>query len=136
MSGLLHDLKFALRSLRKAPGFAVAALLVLALGIGANTSIFSIVNGVLLRPLPFAEPDRLVQLWHTPPAKQFPGMTKFSLSAANYLDWEQRNDVFEKSAVYAFANFRITGSGEAQELQAGRVEPTFFDVLQIGRAHV
>ena len=133
MSGWVNDLTLALRSIRKSPGFAAAAVIVLALGIGANTAIFSIVNGVLLRPLPFAEPDRLVQLWHTPPAKQFPGMTQFPLSAANYLDWEQRNEVFEKSAVYAFTNFRLTGSGEPQELQAARVEPTFFDVL---RGHV
>ena len=87
MSGLLYDLKRALKVLRKTPGFTVAALIVLALGIGANTSIFSLVYGVLVRPLPFAEPERLVQLWHVPPPKSFPGITLFSLSAANYLDW-------------------------------------------------
>ena len=99
---LASDLKLAIRVLRKAPGFSLAALVVLALGIGANTAIFSIVNGVLLRPLPFAEPDRLVQLWHTPPQKSFPGMSLFSLSAANYLDWEQQNHVFDGSAIYSF----------------------------------
>jgi putative ABC transport system permease protein len=132
------DLKHALRGIRKAPGFALAAVLILALGIGANTAIFSIVNGVLLQPLPFERPEQLVQLWHTPPAQQFPGAKTFSLSAANYLDWEQRNDVFAKSAVYAFTHFRLTGSGEPQEVQAARVEPTFFDVLRghiaLGRA--
>ncbi len=138
MAGLLNDFRLALRSVRKAPAFAAAAIIVLALGIGANTAIFSIVNGVLLRPLPYADPERLVQLWHTPPPKQFPGMDRFSLSAANYLDWQQRNDVFEKSAIYSAANFRLTGSGDPQELQAGRVEPTYFDVIrghvQLGRA--
>jgi len=133
MAGLLNDFRLALRSVRKAPAFAAAAVIVLALGIGANTAIFSIVNGVLLRPLPYAQPDRLVQLWHTPPPKQFPGMDKFSLSAANYLDWQQRNDVFEKSAIYSAANLRLTGSGDPQELQAARVEPTYFDVI---RGHV
>ena len=138
MTGLFNDFRLALRSVRKSPAFAAAAIIVLALGIGANTAIFSIVNGVLLRPLPYADPERLVQLWHTPPPKQFPGMDRFSLSAANYLDWQQRNDVFEKSAIYSAANFRLTGSGDPQELQAGRVEPTYFDVIrghvQLGRA--
>src|SRR5262249_12361228 len=91
MSALLYDLKRALRVLRKTPGFTLAALVVLALGIGANTAIFSLVYGVLIRPLPFHEPERLLQLWHTPPQKSFPGMTQFALSAANYLDWEQQN---------------------------------------------
>src|SRR3954471_19285710 len=111
MSGLLSDLQRAFRMLRKTPGFSIAALIVLALGIGANTAIFSIVNGVLLRPLPFEKPDQLVPLWHTPPQKQFPGMKQFSLSAANYLDWEKQNDVFEATAVYAGKEFRLTGSG-------------------------
>src|SRR4051812_32671675 len=128
---LLHDLKHALRVLRKAPGFSIAALIVLALGIGANTAIFSIVNGVLLRPLPYEKPEQLVQLWHTPPQKQFPGLNRFSLSAANYLDWEQQNDVFEKSTVYAYTDFRLTGSGEPRVVQAARVEPTFFSVFGV-----
>jgi predicted permease len=133
MAGFLNDFRLALRSVRKTPGFALAAIIVLALGIGANTAIFSIVNGVLLQPLPFEAPDQLVQLWHTPPAKQFPGEKTFSLSAANYLDWEQRNDVFEQSAGYAAKDFRLTGSAEPRQLQAARVEPNFFDVL---RGHV
>ena len=83
MAGFWNDLKHGCRVLLKAPGFALSAIIVLALGIGANTAIFGIVNGVLLRPLPYAEPDRLVQLWHTPPQKQFPGMNRFALSAAN-----------------------------------------------------
>src|SRR5215469_2766138 len=128
---LIADLKLALRVLRKSPGFALAALIVLALGIGANTAIFSIVNAVLLRPLPFADPDRLVQLWHTPPQKSFPGMTEFSLSAANYLDWEQQNHVFQGSAIYAYTEFHLTSNGEPQILRATRVEPTFFPVLGV-----
>lgn len=134
----LNDIKVAFRVLRKAAGFSVAAVIVLALGIGANSAIFSIVYGVLLRPLPFANSDRLVQLWHVPPAKSFPGLTQFSLSAANYLDWEQQNDVFEKTAVYCYTDFRLTGNGDPQVIQAARVEPTFFSVLAmkplLGRA--
>src|SRR6185436_2549878 len=138
MSGFWNDLKHGCRVLLKTPGFAVSAIIVLALGIGANTAIFGIVNGVLLRPLPFAEPDRLVQLWHTPPQKQFPGVRRFSLSAANYLDWEAQNTVFSSSAIYRFWRFRLTGTGEPRILRAARVEPTFFSVLGtpplIGRA--
>ncbi len=129
MSGFWNDLKHGCRVLLKAPGFALSAIIVLALGIGANTAIFGIVNGVLLRPLPYIEPDRLVQLWHTPPQKQFPGMRRFALSAANYLDWEAQNTVFSSSAVYRFWQFRLTGTGEPQILRAARVEPTFFSVL-------
>jgi len=129
MSGFWNDLKHGCRVLLKAPGFALSAIVVLALGIGANTAIFGIVNGVLLRPLPYAEPDRLVQLWHTPPQKQFPGVRRFALSAANYLDWEAQNTVFSSSAVYRFWQFRLTATGEPQILRAVRVEPTFFSVL-------
>jgi putative ABC transport system permease protein len=131
MAGLLRDFRHAFRLLLKNPGFTIAALVVLALGIGANTAIFSIVNGVLLRPLPFDQPDQLVQLWHVPPQQQFPGVKRFSLSAANYLDWEQQNDVFEKSAIYTFTHFRFTGGNEPKEFQASRVEPTFFSVLGV-----
>ena len=129
MSGFWNDLKHGCRVLLKARGFALSAIIVLALGIGANTAIFGIVNGVLLRPLPFAEPDRLVQLWHTPPQKQFPGVPRFALSAGNYLDWQAQNTVFSSSAVYRFWRFRLTGNGEPQMVRAARVEPTFFSLL-------
>src|SRR5438270_5794192 len=131
MAGIIQDLRHGVRLLVKSPGFTAAAILVLALGIGANTAIFSVVNAVLLRPLPFYEPDRLVQLWHTPPQKSFPGMSLFSLSAANYLDWEQQNHVFESSAIYSFAQRRLTGNGEPQVIRGARVEPTFFNVLGV-----
>ena len=140
MINFLSQLKLSLRVLRKTPAFSLAALIVLALGIGANTTIFSIVHGVLLRPLPFPEPERLVQLWHTPPQKSFPGMTRFSLSAANYLDWAQQNSVFESSAIYSFTSFRMTGSGDPQMVRAASVEPTFFSTWgvrpQLGRGFV
>src|SRR3954465_276067 len=116
MSFLVQDIKHAVRTFRRSPGFTLAALLVLALGIGANTAIFSIVYGVILRPLPYAHADKIVQLWHVPPQKSFPGMTQFSLSAANYLDWEQQNHVFDVSAIYDRVQARLTGSGEPQAL--------------------
>jgi putative ABC transport system permease protein len=128
---LRTDLKHAIRTFTKAPGFAAATVIVLALGIGANTAIFSIVHAVLIRPLPFGDPERLVQLWHTPPKEQFPGVPTFSLSAANYLDWQQQNTVFEGSAVYGFQQFRLTNGADAKQINAARVEPTFFSVLRV-----
>ncbi len=106
MDTLLQDIRFGYRMLLKAPGFTAVAVIVLALGIGANTAIFSVVNAVLLRPLPYPQPDRLVQVWHTPPRSSFPGMTRFSVSPANYLDWANQNHSFEQMAIYGFTDGR------------------------------
>src|SRR6201981_955874 len=95
MRNLLSDLRFSLRTLRRNPAFSAAAIVVLALGIGANTAIFSVVNAVLLRPLPFDDPSHIMQIWHVPPAKSFPGMSYFSVSPANFLDWQRQNTSFE-----------------------------------------
>ena len=131
MGSLLSDIRYTLRVLRKTPGFTLAAVVVLALGIGANTAIFSVVNAVLLRPLPFGEPDRLVRLWHTPPAAQFPGIKFFSLSPANFLDWQQQNKVFSSAAIYGYAGFIRTGSGELESIHASRVSADFFSTLEV-----
>ena len=131
METLLHDLRFGFRMLRKAPGFTLVAVVVLALGIGANTAIFSVVNAVLLRPLPFQDSDRLVQVWHVPPPKSFPGMTRFSVSPANYLDWEKQNHVFENMAIYGYRSYSMTGTAEPESVSAIGVSPEFFSVLRI-----
>ena len=96
----------------KSPGFAVIAILTLALGIGANTAIFSVVNGVLLRPLGFRDPNRLVRVWHVPPAQSFPGIDRFSVSPANYVDWENETNVFEQMAIYSYHGFTLTNTAK------------------------
>ena len=131
MGNLMHDLRYGLRVLRKSPGFAAVAVMVLALGIGANTAIFSVVNAVLLRPLPYRDPSRLMQVWHVPPPKQFPGMTMFSVSPANYLDWDHQNHVFQSMAIYGFRSFNITGSDRPQALQASVVSQDFYRTLGV-----
>ena len=131
MRNLLLDFRFSLRLLRRNPGFCAAAIVVLALGIGANTAIFSVVNAVLLRPLPFDDPSRIMQVWHVPPAKNFPGMTKFSVSPANYLDWHSQSSSFEQLSAYGFRSFTVGGTERPEAVQAGSVAPEFFPLLRV-----
>jgi putative ABC transport system permease protein len=130
MRNLLQDLRFGFRLICKNPGFAAIAILVLGLGIGANTAIFSVVNGVLLRPLPYPEPDRLVRIWHTPPAKSFPGMTRFSVSAANFVDWKNQSRSFDSMAMYSFTHATMTGGNQPQVVRIARVTDGFFGVFR------
>ena len=131
MNGMFQDFRYAVRQLLKSPGFAAVAVITLALGIGANTAIFSVVNGVLLRPLPFQDADALVRIWHTPPAKSFPGMPTFSVSAANYMDWERQNQVFERMAIYTGHGFTLTGSDKPRQLFACAATYGFFETLGV-----
>src|ERR1700739_280295 len=105
MHTLWHDVRYGLRMLAKNPGFSAIAILTLALGIGANSAIFSVVNAVLLRPLPFDEPDRLVDLWHLPPQASFPGIPTFAVSPANFLDWRSQSRAFEGMSAYGFGRY-------------------------------
>jgi len=131
MNKLLQDLTYGIRTLRARPTFAALAVLMLALGIGANTAIFSVVNAVLLRPLPFKDSDRLVRIWHTPPAKSFPGMDKFSVSAANYIDWKRDNHVFDDMAIYSYRGLTLTGIAQPQQVDAISVSAGFFETLGV-----
>lgn len=131
MRNFLSDLRLGLRLLLRNPGFAATAILLLALGIGANTAIFSVVNAVLLRPLPYEDPARLMQIWHVPPAKSFPGMTTFSVSPANYLDWQSQNQTFGQMAAYGGVSFNVGTGDHAERLQAAKVEPDFFSILRV-----
>jgi len=131
MENMFQDLRFALRQFLRNPGFSAIAVLTLALGIGANTAIFSVVNGVLLQPLPFKDPDRLVRVWHTPPARSFPGMTTFSVSAANYFDWQRENHVFEKMSIYNYRGFTLTGVAQPLQVDGCAVSSGFFETLGV-----
>jgi len=138
MRALWQDLRYGLRMLAKSPGFSVLVILTLALGMGANTAIFSVVNAVLLRPLPFEEPDRLVQIWHTPPQASFPGIATFSVSPANFLDWRARSQAFEGMSAYGFGQYTLTGTGHPEAVRMVAVTSGFFSILRaqplLGRA--
>src|ERR1700740_1966693 len=105
MPNVFSDLRHGLRTLLRNPGFAATAVLLLALGICSNTACFCVVNAVLLPPLPYQDSSRIMQIWHVPPAKSFPGMTLFAVSPANYLDWQSQSHSFEEMAAYGFASF-------------------------------
>ena len=126
MRTLLNDLHYSFRQMLKSPGFATVAILTLALGIGANTTIFSVVNGVLLNPLPYPHAERLVVLFHSKPH-----FTKGSISYLNFLDWQRDNRSFEAMAAYRYGNMKLTGSGEAESLKGRMVSAGFFEILGV-----
>src|ERR1044072_4657945 len=119
METLLRDIRYGVRSLIKRPGFTVIALLALTLGIGANTAIFTLVNAVLLKPLPFGEPDRLVWMY----GNIRNGSNRASVSPLDYLDYRQQNNTFEQfAAQLSFpSGINLTGNGEPERLKAGAV---------------
>ena len=127
-----QDLRYGVRTLLKSPAFTIVAVLSLALGIGANTAIFSVVNGILLRPLPYPESERMVAVWHTPPQESFPGMTRFSVSPGNYLDWKEQSRAFEQMAIYQYAGLSLSGGGgDPVPVTGASVSSDFFSVLGI-----
>src|SRR5579859_7344646 len=125
MFTLLHDVRYAFRLLAKSPGFTAIAVLTLALGIGTNTAIFSVVNAVLLRPLPFRDPSRLVLVIEK---SKYPTIT---VSYQNYLDWRDQSHSFESMEAIYGANMTLTGKGEPERLVARRVTAGFFSMLGI-----
>src|SRR5262250_1706445 len=129
MRNWITDFRFGLRVLLRSPGFTLAAVAVLALGIGANSAIFSIVNAVLLRPLPYQDSSRIMQVWHVPPAKSFPGLSIFSVSPANYLDWQSQSSSYEAIAIYGGRSLTLGGSDHPEAVLAASAGPGFFSVL-------
>src|SRR5487761_831662 len=126
MGDFFRDLRIAWRMLAKAPGFAALAILTLALGIGANTAVFSVVDGFLLAPLPYRHSSRLVDVYtHT---KVF---NHSSVAYPNFLDWQRENRVFSAIAAYRYSSFNFTGNGAAKLLTARMVSANLFHLLGV-----
>jgi putative ABC transport system permease protein len=126
MSNLIQNLRYGVRGLWKNPGFTVIAILSLALGIGANTAIFSLINAVLLRPLPFADPERLVLVWED---ATFAGFPRNTPAPANYVDWKAQNHTLEDMAALDWRSFNLTGDGDPEKVEAYGVTANFFPLL-------
>jgi predicted permease len=126
---ILTDVRYAVRQLRRNRGFAAVAVLTLALGLGPTTAIFSVVNGVLLRPLPFPEPDRLVRVLEVVPKQG-----RFAVAPANFLDWREQNTVFEGMAAYTGGTDTFVGRDGPERLPMSWVSREVFELLRVGPA--
>ena len=129
MATLMQDLKYAVRMLARNRGFTIVAVLTLALGIGANTALFSVANAVLLEPLPFPAPQQLVALYES--RVQF---VRASISYPNFLDWQRENHTFSSLAAFRQDDFNLTGAGEAEHIRGEMVSADFFRVLGVNPA--
>src|ERR1041384_6218932 len=129
MNTLWQDIRYGARMLLKNPGITIIVIIALALGIGANTAIFSVVNAVLIRPLPYPESERLIFL-----NEMSPVLDEMSISYPNFLDWRAHNQTFEKMGVYNRASYNLTGTGEAERIVTGQVSADLFSVLRVNAA--
>jgi putative ABC transport system permease protein len=127
---LRQDIRYGARMMLKSPGITIIVIIALALGIGANTAIFSVVNAVLLRPLPYDEADRLIFL-----NEKSPVLDEMSISYPNFTDWRNQNQSFEKMGVYNRASYNLTGAGEAERIVTGQVSADLFSVLRVNALH-
>ncbi len=126
MTILLQDLRYALRMLIKSPAFTAIAVLTLALGIGANTTLFSVVNGVLLNPLPYRSPDRLVAIY-----EKNAGLDRAPISYPNFLDWERGSKTIPSMAIYRHEDYNLTGTAKPERLNGLMVSAAFFPTLGV-----
>jgi len=126
METLRQDVRYGIRTLLKSPGFSLLAALTLALGIGANTALFSVVNGVLLKPLPYPHPEQLVSLFESKPHFE-----KGSFSYLNFVDFQRQNRTLGAIAAYRQTGLSLTGSGDAEQLRAQMVSADLFSILGI-----
>jgi putative ABC transport system permease protein len=129
-STLWQDVRYGARMLLKTPGVSIIVIIALALGIGANSAIFSVVNAVLLRPLPFDQPDSLVFL-----NEKSPVLDEMSISYPNFTDWRAQNQSFEKMGVYNRGSYNLTGAGEAERIVTAQISADLFSVLRVNALH-
>ena len=122
----LRDIRYSLRTLAKARGFAIVTVVTIALGIGANTAIFSVIDAVLLKPLPYRDPDRLLMVWEKPP-----GSERNGISAANFLDWRNQNHVFEQMSAITGESYNLADETQPEQIHAAKVSANFFDLLGV-----
>jgi putative ABC transport system permease protein len=127
VSTLFADLRYSLRSLRATPGFTATVVVVLALGIGANTAMFTAIDAAFLRPLPFPEPERLVELNEQPPGSSY----FMSVSYPNFLDWERQQDVFESIGIAAAYGETLLGAGAAERVEVGYISAGFLRAFRV-----
>ncbi len=130
MNGLMRDLRYAMRTLRRTPGFTAVAVLTLALGIGANAAVFSVINGVLLQPLPYPEPERIVRVLHEAPEDGF-AVRRGAFSPQDFQDLRDGSEAYDALAAYMEGNLVFTGSGEPEEISGAFVSADFFKVLGV-----
>src|ERR1700682_4862952 len=128
MDSLLRDLKFSARSLPKRPALTIIAVLTLAIGIGANSAIFSVVNALLLKPLPFPDPERIVALWDKVPSR---GVERNEVTVADYLDWRAQNKTFEQLGIYRWWSTNLTGVDSPERVQGFQVTSNFLDIVGV-----
>jgi putative ABC transport system permease protein len=137
MDSVLQDIRYGVRTLIKTPGFTAVAIIVLALGIGANTAIFTVVNALLLRPLPYPGSNQLVMLWETNPRFQI-GIDTLPVTPGTFMDWREQNNVFEYVSALGVGRLNLTGAGEPERISAASVSSNFFRLMgiepKLGRA--
>lgn len=128
MRTLIQDIRIATRMMIKNPGFSIIVVVTLALGVGANTAIFSVVNAVLLRSLPYKDPGGLVQVWESNPKR---GIPEFAVSPPNFLDWRTQNHEFSQMAAIQSEDVTLTGAGAPERVQSADVSSDFFELLGV-----
>jgi predicted permease len=126
VGSFFQDLRYGIRLLAKSPGFSLIAILTLALGIGANTAIFSVVNGILLNPLPFHDPEQLVSMF-----QEIRNFKNASISYPNFTDWRRMNTTFTSMAAYRSTGFNLVGMGEPERLHGAMISAGFFEILGV-----
>ena len=131
MNSFLQDLRYALRQLHNSPGFGGTVVATLALSIGITAAIFSVLYAMLIRPLPFASPGRLVQVFEKNDKLK---LTRFAASILNYVSWRQQTRAFEDLGAAGYSSFALTGHGDPEQFQGGTITPSLMPVMGISRA--